>query len=286
MRTQTKTLLCFGYGYSAQWLAAGLPAAQWRIVGTRRAPHSDERAEVLGFDGNWSAELDAITRTADAILLSIPPDEAGDPALRAFAQAFAARTQGWVGYLSTTGIYGDLGGRWAFEWTPPNPQSEPGRRRALAERQVLNLPRPGCVFRLPGIYGPGRSALDRLQAGDTQRLIKPGQVFSRIHVADIAAGLAVSLQASMRGRVYNLCDDEPAPPEQVTGFAAGLLGLTLPEPEPFNLAKLSPMAQRFWAENKRVSNARAKAELGWLPRFPSYREGLTSIHLSDSERPS
>ena len=278
MTTQTKTLLCFGYGYTAQWLAAALPTAQWRIVGTRRTPQLDASVEVLTFDGGWSAEIASLARAADAVLLSIPPDDLGDPALRVFAEALASRRAGWIGYLSTTGVYGDLGGRWAFEWTQPNPQSEQGARRALAESQALALPRPANVFRLPGIYGPGRSALDRLRAGETRRLSKPGQVFSRIHVADIAAALALSIATGTAGRTYNICDDEPAPPEAVTSFAAQLLGVTLPEPQLFDPTQLSPIAQRFWAENKRVSNARAKAELGWRPHFPSYREGLTSIH--------
>jgi len=280
--TEPKTLLCFGYGYSAQRLAARLPAAQWRVVGTSRTPGRAANADVLAFDGQPTAALQDLTARADAVLLSIPPDDAGDPALRAFASAFASRRSGWLGYLSTTGVYGDLGGRWAFEWTPPNPQSEQGRRRALAERQALDLPRPACIFRLPGIYGPGRSALDRLQAGELRRLRKPGQVFSRVHVEDIAAALALSMAAPNPGRIYNLCDDEPAAPEEVMGFAADLLGLTLPPPDPFDPAALSPMAQRFWAENKRVANARLKAEIGWRPLFPSYREGLTSIHRGDS----
>lgn len=279
----TRQILCFGFGYSAQWLAAALPRAQWRIIGTRRLLGADPLAALLAFNGDWSPELDAAVRSADAVLLSIPPDEQGDPALRVFAAAFAARTSGWIGYLSTTGIYGDLGGRWAFEWSLPQPQSGQAARRVLAETQALQLPRPACIFRLPGIYGPGRSALDRLRAGETSRIQKADQVFSRIHVADLAAALILSIEASRPGRIYNICDDEPAPSDEVTAYAGRLLGLQLPPPVPFGQASLSSMAARFWAENKRVSNARAKAELGWRPGFPSYREGLASIFAADSE---
>lgn len=276
--THTKTLLCFGYGYSARALAALLAPQGWRIIGTSRGGGAEPGADNCSFAGAWEEGLDRLVRRSEAILLSIPPDAAGDIALRAFADAFRSRDQGWIGYLSTTGVYGDLGGRWAFEWTPPHPCSDQGARRALAERQALSLPRPACVFRLPGIYGPGRSPLDRLRTGDMQRLDKPGQVFSRIHVQDLAQALLLSIERSAPGRIYNVCDDEPAPSPAPISFAADLLGLELPPIEPFALDKLSPMAQRFWAENKRVSNARIKAELGWRPRFPSFREGLGSLH--------
>jgi len=269
-----KTLLCFGYGYSAHALGARVLRAGWRVAGTRRRPTSPDE---LAFSGAPTAELEALVREAEAVLLSIPPDEAGDPALRAFADAFAARRHGWVGYLSTTGVYGDLGGRWAFEWTPANPGSDPGRRRALAERQALALPRPACVFRLPGIYGPGRSPLDRVRAGEVRRLDKPGQVFSRIHVEDLAEALALSMERSEPGQIYNICDDEPAPPQDVTAHACALLGLPPGPLEPFDETALSEPAKRFWGESKRVSNARAKAALGWRPRFPTYREGLASL---------
>lgn len=276
------TLLCFGFGYSAGFLAQLLLREGWCIIGTSRAPTPQQDVRLLPFTGVWTAELDACTREAKAVLLSIPPDEAGDPALRAFADAFAARTRGWVGYLSTTGVYGDRGGGWAFEWTAPRPQSDLARRRMIAESQTLALTQPGCIFRLPGIYGPGRSALDRAAAGETLRLLKPGQVFSRIHAADLARALALSIARSPPGRIYTLCDDQPAAAADVLTCAAELLGLALPAPEPFDPLRLSEPARRFWSENKRVANARAKAELGWRPRFATYREGLRSIHHGDS----
>ena len=276
------TLLCFGMGYSAGYLAELVSRAGWQIIGTSRAPTPHPHWRMLPFTGTWTGELEACTRAADAVLLSIPPDNAGDPALRAFAAAFAARTHGWIGYLSTTGVYGDRGGGWAFEWTPPRPQSDLARRRLVAEQQALALPRPACVFRLPGIYGPGRSALDRVAAGETLRLLKPGQVFSRIHTADLARALALSIAQSIPGRLYTVCDDEPAAAADVLSFAAALLSAPLPPPEPFDAQRLSEPARRFWSENKRVANARAKAELGWRPRFATYREGLRSIHQGDS----
>lgn len=229
------------------------------------------------FDGSFSKEVADAIGAADAILASIPPGDAGDPALMAFAAALAGSGAGWIGYLSTTGVYGDLGGRWAFEWTPTAPQSDRARRRVAAEAGWRALPRPAHVFRLPGIYGPGRSALDRVRAGDARLIVKPGQVFSRVHVGDAAAALAASIARPNPGRIYHLCDDAPAPPQAVTAYAAQLLGVALGPEIAAEAAGLSEMALSFYAENKRVSNARAKSELGWRPAFPSYREGLAAI---------
>jgi nucleoside-diphosphate-sugar epimerase len=264
-----KRALVFGLGYVGEAFAAALRARGWTVTGTRRGGG-------LVFDGAYCAPVAAELARADAVLASIPPDEAGDPAFLAFQQDLAARPR-WIGYLSTTGVYGDLGGRWAFEATPLNPASEQGRRRVLAEGQWLSLPHPAQVFRLPGIYGPGRSAFDRLRAGDARRIIKPGQVFSRAHVDDIVSALAASLDRPNPGRAYNVCDDEPAPPQDVIAHAAQMLGMEPPPDVALEQAGLSPMAQRFYAENKRVSNACAKAELGWRPLYPTYREGLAAI---------
>ena len=262
-------LVCLGMGATAHALARRLP--DWRVRGTHRAP----RADALTFDGAATPELTQALREADAVLCSIPPDEAGDPAFRAVADTLRAAPPRWLGYLSTTGVYGDLNGGWAFEWTPLNPQSAEAKRRALAETQWLSL--GAQVFRLPGLYGPGRSALDRVRAGDARRIVKPGQVFSRAHFDDVAAALALSIAKPDPGRVYNICDDEPAPPQDVTAFACALLGVSPPPEEAYDAADLSPAAQRFWAECKRVSNARAKAALGWRPLYPTYREGLRAI---------
>ena len=184
-------------------------------------------------------------------------------------------------YLSTTGVYGDRRGGWVREDTPPAPISPEGRRRLAAEQgwtaAADTAGAPLFVFRLPGIYGPGRSALDRAREGTVKRWVKPGQVFSRIHVDDLADAIARALERPFHAGVYNLCDDEPSAPADVTAFACRLLGLAPPPEEPLDEAALSPMARRFWAESKRVSNARAKAALGWRPAFPTYREGLRAV---------
>jgi nucleoside-diphosphate-sugar epimerase len=217
------------------------------------------------------------------VLITAPPTAEGCPGLEAVIPALAA-AQGfpdWIGYLSTTGVYGDFDGRWVFESSPLKAQSVEGARRVGAERDWRQVGRgmglTVTTFRLPGIYGPGRSALDRLRAGEGRRIVKPGQVFSRVHLEDIVAGLLASLDRPRAGGIYNLCDDEPAPPQDVMEYAARLLGAPVPPDLPFNELGLSPATRRFYAENKRVSNALAKAELGWRPKYPTYREGLAAI---------
>lgn len=263
-----RRLVCLGYGYVAQALSRAL--SSWTVHGTHRD-------RPLRFDGvTASDELQARLAEADAVLASIPPDDAGDPALRLLGAALPAGA--WLGYLSTTGVYGDRDGGWAFEDDPPTPSGPVAARRVVAERQWRE--RGAHVFRLPGIYGPGRSAFDRIASGDVRRVVKPGQVFSRVHVDDIAGALVLSISRPDRGRIYNICDDEPAPPQDVTTFAAELLGVTLPPEVALRDVKLSPAAARFYADNKRVSNARAKAELGWRPAHRGYREGLAAIHAA------
>jgi nucleoside-diphosphate-sugar epimerase len=255
-------LFCFGLGYTAQALARLLEPEGWTVAAAQRDRPLDP------------------ARLAEAthVLSSVPPNEQGDPVLAAHA-AELARLAGvrWVGYLSTTGVYGDHGGGWVDETTPENPIGERGRRRVEAERGWRALPLPVHVFRLAGIYGPGRSQLDALRAGTAKRIAKPGQVFSRIHVDDIASALRLSMAKPQPGAIYNLADDEPAPPQDVVAYAAELLGVAPPPPIPFAEAELSPMAASFYAESKRVSNARIKRELGWRPRYPSYREGLRAL---------
>jgi nucleoside-diphosphate-sugar epimerase len=274
-------LLCLGYGAIAKALVRTLPRPEWRVTGTTR---NAQTAAVMQASGIAALDLSAAIEAsalADVthLLLSIPPDEQGDLAFMAGAAALlrAAPKLQWVGYLSTTGVYGDLQGRWVFEWTPAAPLSTEGKRRALAERQWLESGLPVHVFRLPGLYGPGRSAFDRLRAGDARRIVKSGQVFSRAHEDDVAAALLASIQRPNPGRIYNICDDEPAPPQDVTAYAAHLLGMAPPPEIALKDANLSPMAQRFYAESKRVANARAKSELGWRPLYPTYREGLAAI---------
>jgi nucleoside-diphosphate-sugar epimerase len=278
-------LLIFGYGYSARALTTRLrDAGGWRIAATSRDPATRADMAADGLDALDPADADALAsaaRQADAVLATAAPTEEGCPALAALRPALSARTGAWLGYLSTTGVYGDRGGGWADERTPVAPASPEARRRVAAEAAWRELADATgarlSVFRLPGIYGPGRSALDRVGGGETTRWAKPGHVFSRIHVDDIASGVAAALARPQRAGVFNLCDDEPAPASDVTAFAAHLLGAAPPPEAPLDLDRLSPMARRFWSENRRVANARAKAALGWRPRYPTYREGLAAI---------
>jgi nucleoside-diphosphate-sugar epimerase len=267
-------LVALGFGYVAQHLAAALKDRGWRVTGTSRTG----RGGALAFDGSATAALAQSLDAAAAVLISIPPGDAGCPAARAFPAIRAP----WIGYLSTTGVYGDLAGRWAFEWSPRRPSSDISKRRVRAEDQWLA--QRAHVFRLPGIYGPGRCAFDRLRAGDAQRIVKPGQVFSRAHVGDIAHALTLSIGRPNPGRAYNICDNEPGPPQDVITHAANLLGITPPTEVAYTEASLSPMARRFYQDSKRVSNARAKSELGWRPAFPTYREGLAAILRAEATR--
>lgn len=280
-----RTLLCLGHGHVASALARRLAPEGWTIIGTRRAAAQDAIARIVVFDGETAAtSLTDLVAAADAVLVSIPPDETGDLAFRVMGDALRRRT-GWTGYLSTTGVYGDRGGGWVFEDDPCAPTSPPPTRRVRAEREYLSLPAPAHIFRLPGIYGPGRSAFDRLRAGEAKRVVKAGLVLSRAHEDDIAAALALSIAQPHAGRIYNVCDDEPAPPQDVTAYAAQLLGMTPPPAIAFEDAHMSPVSARFYMDSKRVSNARLKAELGWRPMYPSYREGLAAILRAASVTP-
>ena len=273
------TLLSIGHGYSARELAQALPPG-WRIIGTTRQA---DKAEALRAEGVepliWPGDdLGPSLAAATHLLSSVPPGPAGDPVLAALgAELRAAGHLKWVGYLSTTGIYGDHAGGWVDENTVPNPATERGHARLAAERAWAALGLPLHIFRLAGIYGPGRSPLDRVRAGTAQRIVKPGQVFSRIHVEDIAQVLAASMAAPHPGAIYTLADDEPAPPEDVIAFAARMLGLPVPPEVPFEAADLGPMARSFYAESKRVRNDRIKTELGIHLRHPDYRAGLASL---------
>lgn len=281
-----RRLFVFGYGYAARALGRRLAPKGWEITAGVRDPADVARLEAEGVTAIPLADRDrlakALART-QALLITAPPDAGGCPGLRALVPALArAKTfPDWIGYLSTTGVYGDRRGSWVTEESRLAAQSLEGARRVGAERDWLEVGRgmglTVTIFRLPGIYGPGRSALDRLRAGRARRITAPGQVFSRIHVDDLAAGLEASIAQPRAGGIYNLCDDEPAPNAEVIAYAAGLLGLPAPPEVPLAEAGLSPLAQRFYAESKRVSNARAKAELGWRPAYPSYREGLRAI---------
>lgn len=279
-------LFCFGLGYSAGFLARSLAQKGWAIAGTAREPlpaaspfplHPFERARPL------VAERRLLAKTTH-ILIAIPPDETGCPVHDRHGDEIAAlRGLRWIGYLSSTNVYGDHDGAWVDETTAPSPSGERGRRRLRAEAAWLALGArsgvPVQIFRLAGIYGPGRNALDALRGGTARRIVKPGQVFSRIHVADIAAALEASMARPRPNAIYNLCDDEPAPPDEVTLYAAALLNVPPPPAEDYATAAagLSPMARSFYGDNKRVSNRRMKDELGVRLRYPTYREGLAAL---------
>jgi nucleoside-diphosphate-sugar epimerase len=280
-----KQLVAFGCGYVATALAARLAAAGVATLGTTRTPKGAADLEAAGvMPVVWPVVLPALEGApftpppGAAWLISVPPDDAGCPVFRAFAAL--APTAGWIGYLSTTGVYGDLAGGWAFEETPLSPLSREAANRASAEAEWLSA--GAHVFRLPGIYGPGRSALERVREPGARRIVKPGQVFSRAHRDDIVAALALSLARPSPGAIYNICDDEPAPADEVLAYAAALLGLSPPPAIAFADAGLSPAAQRFYAECKRVSNARAKAALGWSPAYRTYREGLAACFAAST----
>lgn len=283
---RSKTMLILGAGYSGRALARLLAGKAWRIEGTSRSEEGAAALRRLGIAGRVAtadrfdpACLDGI----DALLVSVPPDEQGDPFARALASAPLPPSLHWIGYLSTTGVYGDTGGAWVDETATPNPSNARGQRRLLAERQWLDIGvRAGAaahVFRLPGIYGPGRSALDDVRAGKARRIDKPGQVFSRIHVADIAGTLAASLERPQGGAIYNVADDLPCPAHEVVAHACQLLGVAPPPLVPYAdiEATLSPMGREFYADTRRVRNERIRRQLGVTLRFPTYRDGLRGI---------
>lgn len=280
----TGRLFIFGYGFSARALVRQLQPMGWSVTATFRTsvqPLLDDGVRPVPVADHEA--LDTALSEATAVLVTAPPNAEGCPALPVIVPSIA-RTGGfpdWLGYLSTTGVYGDRGGGWVFEDSQLAAQSLEGARRVAAERDWLEVGRgmglTVTIHRLPGIYGLGRSTFDRLREGRARRLIAPGQVFSRIHVDDLAAGLAASIAHPRAGGIYNLCDDQPAPNSDVVTYAARLLGVEPPPEELLDLSTLTPQARRFYGESKRVSNARAKGELGWRPAFPTYREGLTAI---------
>ncbi len=283
-------LLVFGFGYTGQALARRMLGEGWNVWAAVRSGESAAHARAAGVTPIDAADREALVAAPamNAMLITAPPDDHGCPGLNALVPAMARANAfpDWIGYLSTTGVYGDRDGRWVFETSPLAARSPEAARRVAAERDWLEVGRgmglTVQVFRLPGIYGPGRSTFDRLREGRARNWVKPGQMFSRIHVEDITSGLAASIARPHAGRAYNLVDDEPAPPHMLNAFACELMDAPAPATTPFDDAALPPAAQRFWAENKRVSNARAKAELGWRPAFPTYREGLSAIYAAEN----
>lgn len=278
----TKTLLSFGHGYSARALSRILLPQDWRIIGTTR---NESKAVQLMNDGIepriWpGADMIPALNSATHLLISAPPDDAGDPVLAALYDEIIARAGQfeWVGYLSTTGVYGDHNGDWVDETTPLTPATQRGIARVEAEAAWTAIPNIQLhIFRLAGIYGPGRGPFAKVRAGTARQIIKDNQVFSRTHVADIARVLAASIKNPNPGAAYNVCDNNPAPPQDVIGYAADLLGLKLPPAKDFATAEMTPMARSFYAESKKVRNDRIKNELGVELLYPDYKSGLKAL---------
>ncbi len=298
-------LFCFGLGYSASRLADKLSAQGWAVAGTCRSPETEaglrqQGVDVFPFDGERPLEdAETALRGTTHLLSSVPPsldrgggDDSGadDPVLARHREDIAAITGlRWVGYLSTTGVYGDTGGILVDETAPLHPNSERSRRRAGAEESWLSLHRdygvPVHVFRLAGIYGPGRSAIDQVLAGRARRILKPDHLFSRIHVDDIGQVVRASMENPHPGQIYNLGDDEPASPADVIGFACELLDVAPPPVIDFEDAAkdMSPMGLSFWQDNRRIDNTRIKKELGVTLLYPDFREGLRAIKEEDEK---
>jgi nucleoside-diphosphate-sugar epimerase len=285
-------LICFGLGYSAQHFVETFGEKFDRIVGTVRSAeraaalnaHPWGRLKALIFDGTAvTPDLRSAIAEADAALISVPPDDSGDPALRMCgdALAHAQRLRGIV-YLSTIGVYGDRGGAWVDEATPPQPGAARSRERLAAEQAWIDLGARHnvavAILRLAGIYGPGQNALVQIASGNARRIVKPGQVFNRIHVGDIAQAIDAAFARRASG-IFNVADDKPTPPADPILFAAQLMGVAPPREIPFAQAapSMSPMALSFWQECRRVKNDKLKRELGVSLRYPTYREGLRAV---------
>ena len=276
----TNSLFIFGAGYTARYLSRTLNDIGWTIYGTtRRRERFDEIAQsgahpLLFNDPSVPEKIESCSH----VLISSGPSENGDPTLSNYKSVFVSNNFDWVGYLSTTGVYGGTAGAWVDENTPLRPTTTRGQQRKLAEEAWSEIPNlPLHIFRLAGIYGPGRGPFSKVKSGKAQRIVKKDQVFSRIHVEDIVQVLCASIASSSDGGIYNVCDNYPAPPQDVIGYAAELLGLPIPPAIAFEDANLSPMGKSFYAENKRVANERIKSELGISLKYPDYKAGLNAL---------
>lgn len=287
---QPGVFFCFGMGFVGRTLGRLLLAESWRVIGTARSEAGCENLRAQGFEavvftGEAPGEgVVPLLSVATHMLNSVPPGEAGDPVLIQHSEPLADAVSGrleWIGLLSTVGVYGEHHGDWVDENTPPAPIARRSRLRLKAEQAWREFAgRSGLplhVFRLPGIYGPGRNQLESVRRGKARRLVKPGQVFNRAHVEDIALVLKASMAQPQAGSLYNVCDDEPAPPQDVVTYACELLNMPPPPLVRFEDAKLSPMARSFYGECKRVRNDRIKRELGVRLTYPTYREGLRAL---------
>ena len=278
-----KALLSIGHGFSARALSELLVLDGWRVIGTTRSPQKAQALESQGVEAViWPGD-ELPFQQVTHLLTSVAPTDDGDPVLNAHRdQLRAAKNLEWVGYLSTTGVYGDHDGAWVDESTPLAPSTKRGEARTRAEAEWSKLGLPLHIFRLAGIYGPGRGPFSKVRSGKARRIIKPGQVFSRTHVEDIAQVLYASIKNPNPGRAYNVCDDDPAPPQDVIAYAAELLGVPVPEAINIEDAEMSEMARSFYAESKRVRNDRIKNELGITLKFPDYKSGLRALLESEA----
>lgn len=279
-----RTALLLGAGYTARALAPALLAKGYHVIATTRSGVCDlDGVETLAFDGSASAELKAAFETAEIILTSIPPDrKSGKDAALSALGGLQTRAR-WVGYLSATSVYGDRDGGWAFEGEWPTPGLKRGRHRADAEIAWLETGCPVHIFRLAGIYGPGRTPFAKLRDGTARAVIKPGHIVNRIHVADIVTALLASIETPNPQSIYNIADGHPAPPQDVLDYAASLLDLPPPPRVDVTDANVSRMARSFYAESKRVNVTKAQRELGWSPQFKDYRDGLRASLGAENE---
>ncbi len=286
-------LFVFGLGYSAEAVARRALAAGWQVAGTTRDADKAARLEASGIavtrlqdQGSKGAVAQALEGATHLIASAAPRDE-GDPVLEAYAEAIHSHAGdlAWIGYLSSLSVYGDCKGAWVEESSQAEPTSSVGRRRLEAEAAwsslAADLDLPLAVFRLAGIYGPGRNLLRDLKSGKARHVVKPGQVFNRIHVEDIAGAVMAAMERPEQAGIFNLADREPAAQSLVVQEAARLLGIAPPPAKPVEEAELSPMAQRFWSENRRVSARRLAKDLGYSLRYPTYREGLAGLLSSE-----
>ena len=296
-----KKLFCFGYGYTCDYLGHTLQSLEgWKISGTtrdlekRRVLKEERGIQSYLFDsqcplGDPLYVLDGMTH----LLISTPPDDAGDPVYHMHAaDILQIPTLEWVGYLSTTGVYGDRQGEWVDELGEVRPDSQRGTRRAIAEEQWYSLFQtqglPVHIFRLSGIYGPGRSALDSVRAGVARRIKKEGHAFNRIHVEDIVQVLMLSMFGPSPGSIYNLSDDNPAPSYEVIAYACDILGIDVPPLITYDEADMAPIARSFYKDNKRIINKKIKEELGAVLKYPDYKQGLLACleaetHMIESQ---
>ncbi|NNC38482.1 MAG: SDR family oxidoreductase [Acidimicrobiales bacterium] len=284
----SRICVLLGCGYTARAIAPSLRSDGFEVLGTTRNPDNFSEMAAKGvhpllYQGKITDELRRILSRTTHIISSIPPSQSGDPFISSMQSQFGKNWSKllpnieWAGYLSATSVYGDRQGKWVFEEELLHPSTNRGKARVIAELDWVESGLPVHIFRIAGIYGPARSAFDRIRSGKAKAVIKKGHISNRIHVHDIATAIAASINAPAPHAIYNLADDDPCPPQDVLQFAATLLRERAVREVPFDEADLSDMARSFYREARRTSNARIKRDLDWYPQYPSYREGLVSI---------